>query len=166
MFNLSLTGVINKIVEQELVGKGRDGEALHLHLDLRMAYYTKTGGEYDTSRGLHLLYYVPDCASYISVFSAVTLSCFTKVKDVFDWKHEVTHDSCWRDISTINDLYFQMARQVIASLGDKGKDLAPKDMTEHNSFALFGNLYDWVPVEVKKDYTDPHSYRKSIVLLK
>jgi hypothetical protein len=168
MFNISLISVVNKIVEHELIGKGPPTllrqEALHFHLDLRMSYYGKNE-VFDISRGLHLLYYVRPGYSYpISVFSAITSSPFTKAKEVNEWKHEVTHDSCWRDIRTITELYFQMADQILTAMGEEGKSLAPKDMHEHNGFALFGPLYDWIPVEVKKDLTDPNNYRKTVIL--
>lgn len=174
MFNLPLMSVVNKIVEHELVGKGRDKEALHIHLDLRMSYYG-IHEVFNTSRGLHLLYWVPLRFSYISVFSAVTSSPFTKAKEIetlskvkeleaTGWKHEITHDSCWREIRTVTDLYFEMAKEIMTAMGDEAKLLAPVDMSEHNDFALFGSLFDWIPVEISKDPTDPHNYRKIIVL--
>jgi hypothetical protein len=165
MFNLPLVSVVNKMVEHELVGNGRDDEALHFHFDLRLAYYLPKGYKCNASAGLHLLYHLNKGYSYVSVFSAITESPFTKIAGVTEWKHETTHDSCWRELRTVVNLYFQMAEEINLRLKSSGhKEVAPCEMTEHNNFALFGKLYQWVPVQVTKDPSDKHNYRKLITI--
>jgi hypothetical protein len=119
--------------------------------------------EFHDRRGLHLLYHLPKGWASVSAFSAVTEKVFTNVYEVADWKHEITHDSCWRDISTFARVYFGLCENVNDQRQAAGlKPKAPALMTEHNSFQLFGRLFDWIPVEVTTDPTDDRNYRKLV----
>lgn len=168
MFKLDLRDVVSHIVRSELVGKGRENEALYLNFDLRMSYY-REGQEYYSSSGLHLLYHLrPDFAS-VSVFSGITSHPLAKIREVENWKHEGTHDSCWRNIDLFSTLYFAMAENINAKLeGDGFDSVAPADMNESNSFnSLFngGKYFDWVPVKVSMDRSDENGYRRMIEVL-
>lgn len=166
MLSMQIESLINAIVRQELRGKGREKEALHFHLDISISHYMDSE-HYSERRGLHLLYHLNPSGTYISVFSAVTDSPFTKVDEVTNWKHECTHDSCWANTRAFADLYFDLAGRINDALFEDGLDkIAPKDMTEHNSFYLFGPAFDWVPVEVSKDSTDDRNYRRIVKVTK
>lgn len=162
MLQMEIRSLVYHIVQQELVGKGKDREALHLNFDLRMASYND-GHTYDQSRGLHLLYHCFPHSSYVSVFSGVTASPFGRLREVKEWRHECSHDSCWRDVNIFSHIYFEMAQQINdARKADKREAIAPKDMSEHNSFR--DRVYQWVPVSVKKDESDDYNYRRIITL--
>lgn len=159
MLKIELSHIVAKIVQSELRGKGREKEALYFNFDIRLSFYTEDKN-YDESCGLHLLYHCNPHESYISVFTGVTENSFVKI-DKVEWKHGVTHDSCWRDISTFSDVYFGMANKINKRLidDDEGK-VAPKDMAL-NIF-LTKNLFSWVPVEVHKELD---SYRRIVTIL-
>jgi len=93
MLEMKIERLAEQIVRHHLLGQGRKKEALYLNFDLRLS-----SNRFDQSRGLHLLYHqIPDCAS-VSVFSAMTLSPFGRIGEITSWEHDVSHDSCWRDI--------------------------------------------------------------------
>lgn len=169
MLQIQVQNVVHAIVEQELRGKGREDSALYIHLDLRMSHHTDDKS-YDQSRGLHMLYYCLPHMNYISVFSSVTDSPFTGLRDVKEWKHECSHDSCWRDVNTYSQVYFKMAEDINSEIkqdwekkhpGRIAPQVAPKDMHEWHSFGRSG-LYMWVPVKVRKDPKDTNNYRKLV----
>lgn len=165
MLQIRLERVANQIVQSELLNKGgRQDEALYLHFDLRMGYFTNDES-YNESRGLHLLYHVKPGGSYVDVFSAVTDSPFDKIESVKEWKHEASHDSCWRDVSCFSKVYFEMAKGINEALSKNGqKEVAPVTMSEHSGFGHFEDLYKWVPIRIaRKDSSD--SYRKTIEVL-
>ncbi len=165
MLSMKIESLVAALVRHELVGKGRENEALYFNFDLRMGSYTD-GESYNQSRGLHLLYQVNPGYSYITVFSGITPSPFDKIKDVKEWKHECTHDSCWRDIQVFSQVYFEMAKQINeARVQDGLPEIAPAEMHEHNSFPLFNQTYLWVPVRITKDPNDAHNYRKLVEVL-
>jgi hypothetical protein len=120
---------------------------------------------------LHLLYHVNPNGSYVNVFSRVDSSPFLKVNatksvGAGDWQHECSHDSCWRNISVFSGLYFELAELINKALiADGFSAIAPKDMSEHNSSALFENLYNWVKVQLEKDPMDQYNYRKLVKLI-
>lgn len=174
MLTIRVETVVAAIVDQELRRKGRNKEALHFHFDLGMHYHhTYASGKVETfsqRRGLHLLYHCNVHSTYITVFSAITVSPFAAINKVEDedWKHEASHDSCWRDIRAFQESYFDMAEDINSALEKKGiEEVAPAAMQEHNSPAMFGQgLYSWVPVEVSKDPNDERNYRKIVKVLK
>lgn len=161
MLSLRLSSVAEAIVHSELIRKGREKEALYLNFDLRMSLHDK-GGDYNQSRGLHLLYHLMPGGGVVNVFSAVTPSPFGKLTDIPQWSHDCSHDSCWRDIPVFNKVYFEMAEHInqIREL-DGREPVAPKDMHEWHNIR---ELYRWVPAIITKDPTDPHSYRKLVTL--
>lgn len=101
MLTIGISRFAYQIVKQELAYKGRLNEALYIHFDLGMGHYTERKS-YTQRRGLHLLYYLRPEMSYITVFSSITASPFASIKEVPGWKHECTHDSCWRDINVFS----------------------------------------------------------------
>lgn len=164
--SITISILVNALVRQELQGKGREKEALHFHFDMGMAHYTNNK-TYSQRRGLHLLYHLNPKGTYISVFSAVTPSCFTGIHEVEKWTHEVTHDCCWaNDIKGISGTYFDMAEKINAALKrDNLPEVAPAHMSEHNGFLVGAPVFEWVPVEVTKDPEDDNRYRRLIKVL-
>lgn len=178
MLSMRIETLVNALVRQELVGKGREKEALHFHFSLGMAVYTssenyekrrKSGSidPFEEHRGLHMLYYVKPGFSYISVFSAITPSAFMKVDEVQDWTHEITHDSCWAQVDTFSRAYFDMAEKINQAMVKEGLEkVAPLNMSEYNTPPLFGPVFDWVPIEISKDPNDDRGYRRLVKVLK
>lgn len=165
MLTMKVEHLVAQIVKQELRGKGRKNEALYLNFDLGMSYFSK-GNEYSQRQGLHLLYHSLPHGSVITVFSALTESPFARRQDVQEWKHECSHDTCWRDVNTFSNAYFGMAECINAMLRKDGKfDVAPKDMHEFNHFDLSDRLFEWVPVEVTYDETDDFRHRRVVKFL-
>lgn len=164
---MRVDGLVAALVRELLIEpKGREGEALHFHFDLRMHYGYGYGTTYIASRALHLLYHLSPGYTYVTVFSAVLPSPFDKIDKVGTWKHETSHDSCWRDIQVFSQTYFEMAKQINEDLMSGGhNEVAPVKMSEYNSFPTFGKPFQWVPVEVTKDPTCDQSYRKLVKLL-
>jgi hypothetical protein len=147
-----------------LVVSDNDKKALHFHLDLRLSY-----DQHTIARGLHLLYHRHRSTSYISVFSAaIKDNPFIKLKQVDPntWKHEVTHDSCWREStsSVLTENYFEMANEVNQRLGEE-LAVAPCKMTDSTHFSLFDDAFDWVTVSVTKDLYDGNNYRRLVTVV-
>lgn len=177
MFNIGISHLVTHIVEHAFrdqkgdpnahrnLQKGYDTDALYIHFDVSMAHY-HNGGEYSQRKGLHLLYQRDPGYSYITVFTGVTESPFAKIKEV-EWKYITHHDSCWKDVSTFSEVYFDMAKKVNEMLVKDGlPEIAPRDMTEHNFLPLFGaDLYKWVKIHMKKDPTDERNYRRLVTIL-
>lgn len=165
MFSLRFDQLVSTIVNQELVGKGRDKEVLYINFDCRIAYYTNEKS-YNQSRGLHLIYGCRPGYSYVDVFSGVTESPFGSIREVESWKHETSHSSCWRDIKVFSSLYFEMAELINAERAKDGlKPVAPIKMSEHNSFRNHNRLFDWVPAIVETDPLDEYRYKRILKLI-
>jgi hypothetical protein len=170
MLSMKIEDLVSAIVRQELIGKGREDEALHFSFDISLSYY-QDGKSYSKRCGLHLLYHVNPNGSYVNVFSRIDASPFTKVnapqgEGVGEWVHECSHDSCWRNIRVFSTLYFDLAAQINQALiADGFTAVAPKDMSEHNNSPLFEALYTWVKVKLEKDPTDQYNYRKLVKLI-
>lgn len=166
MFEIKLERVVEQIVRHNLIGQGRETEALYINFDVRLHNYdNENNKEFYTSRGLHLLYYSKSYGGAISVFSAVTVSPFDRIYSVEEWKHEVTHDSCWRDVRVFSETYFKMADEINAQRKKEKLDkIAPCEMTQHCSFAgiASNHLFKWVEVLMKKDTSDSYNYRRTI----
>lgn len=169
MFDMSLQTLVNAIVSQELIGKGREKEGLLFSFDVSFCSYHETEvefKEFDTRRGLHFLYQVNPNYTYVNVFSAVTERPFDSPLKA-TWKHECSHDSCWRnDVQAFNRLYFDMAEEINQKLVAAGLPrVAPKDMSQHIfPGGMSRNLYSWVACHITKDPADPHRYRKLVTL--
>lgn len=163
MLNMNIENLVNSLVNQELVGKGREHEAIHFQFDLSLNYYTNNKS-YTERQGLHLLYHCKAHFRNITAFSALTESAFSNVKDIKEWIFQGSHDSCWRNLGIFSNAYFGMAARLNAQLSQDGlKNIAPKDMDQHNIFPLFSNqVFDWIPVRVTKDETDPIRHRRFI----
>ena len=165
MLSMSVSGIVDALVEQELVRKGGNDKALHFHFDLGLAHYTRSE-TYTARRGLHMLYHLRPGYGSVSVFSAVTHSPFVKVRAVDGWDHDTTHESCWRGVTTYSKVYFDMAQEVNSKIEEAGlAPIAPIMMTEHNTFSLFGPVYDWVDVEVTLDPKDRYQHRRIVKVL-
>ena len=169
MLNIRVQTMVAALVRQLLVDTGgKDGEALHLQLDLGMGYYKNDpmgARSYRARYGLHLLFHRKPGSGYVDTFSAITDSLFVKHTEIAQWTHETSHDTCWRDIQVFSQLYFRMAVEINSAMSKDGfPEVAPAEMTEHNSFALFESMWRWLPAEVSYDSTDPHHYRRIITL--
>lgn len=164
MLQMNLSSLVDAIVRQELIGKRGVvvGKALYFNFDVRLSH-SEERGSYHQSRGLHLLYHCK-FGTYIDVFSAVTENCFAQIKDVGNWKHEVSHDSCWSNLHVFSEVYFSMAEKINGERSAKGlAKVAPRDMHQWNGFGRQG-LYQWVPVDVTKDLADVRGYKKKVQL--
>jgi hypothetical protein len=165
VLSIKIQTVADAIVRQFLLDPGgRDNEALHIAIDASISDYE--GNEsFSDRRGLHLLYYLPKGYASVTVFSAITRSPFTKPWEVggMQWEHETTHDSCWRDVRVFSELYFDMCQCINDDRANAGLEAkAPALMTENNHFRLFGNLFDWIPVEVSTDPNDKNNYQRLV----
>lgn len=167
MLSMRIDSLIANLVRQELSDKDYSSDkALHFHLDLRMSYYQPDGKTYSDSCGLHLLYHSHKGYDSITVFSAVMGSPFARIKEVKEWDHEVTHDSCWRDISVFSRIYFAMAANINSKLLEDGcNEVAPITMSECNNFSTFSDAFNWVNVCITKDPNDSANYRRLIKIL-
>jgi len=98
----------------------------------------------------------------VSVFSAVLDSPFDKIGEVQEWKHETSHDSCWKDIQVFFQTYLGMAEEINKELIEEGyQKAAPSNMHQHNSFAMFGApVFSWVGV-----HRCSSSYRRKVQVL-
>lgn len=166
MLTIKISSVVDSIVKQMLARTPdfvEDDRALYFGFHLKLTHHSAS-----SACGLHLLYHRTPGSTYVSVFSAVT-PVFEKLEKIESnrWKHEATHDSCWRDIQAFSKIYFEMAADVNAQLGE-AYQVAPVDMSQHNSFDdMFTDVaFKWVKVKVKKDPTDTNNYRRLIELLK
>jgi hypothetical protein len=168
MLTISLNKIINQIVRHHLIPQGSE-KAMGFSFDIGLGYY-EGGLSFSERRGIHLLYHLLPGRHSISVFSAITKSPFTFLKNIKEWKHECTHDSCWADINFFTNVYFDMAHSInmARSINDEiikngRKEVPPTTMSEHNNFRLFGDkLFDWVDVDVSKGPTDKHNYRRKV----
>jgi hypothetical protein len=167
MFEMRLETLVNAIVSTELQGKGRENEGLLFSFDVSLTHYVNDIiGPVGRRKGLHLLYQVNPDYSYINVFSAVTDSPFDSPVNA-TWKHECTHDSCWRnDVDALSHLYFEMAEEINLQLEDSGHArVAPAAMVQNVFPGGIGrDLYRWVPCAISKDPADKHRYRKILTL--
>jgi hypothetical protein len=164
MLSIKIENVVSSMVRQLLINDDSDvikGKALHFHFDCRLGYE-----DFNVSRGLHLLYGRRPQGSYVDVFSAILDSPFDKISKVVNWKHECSHDSCWRDIGVFSQVYFDMADSINAKRVKEGLNaVAPIEMHEYNSFNEIDRFFQWVSVEITKDPSDERNYRKLIKVL-
>lgn len=159
MFAMKLENVVQAIVDIELRRNQDPSKGLLVSFDVGMADYS-TGSNYPEERGaVHLLYYVKPGGNYISVFSAFSKR-HTSIKEL-DWKHEVTHDSCWRDINIFSKVFFDFAQSLNTKLAKMGlPPKAPKDFSENVFFDGFSDPWKMIDVEVTNDPSDNRSYRR------
>lgn len=169
MLTIEVGSIVNNLVEQLLVKPRGNEKVLHFGFKCVLAYYEHTnhgGRSYDSHCGLHVLYHLKPQRTYVDVFSAIT-DLSTKIHDVKDWRHEASHDSCWRDIAAFNKAYFDLAENVNEKLEADGHErVAPMHMSEHNGPQLFGPVFSWVNATVTKDPACDRSYRKLITIEK
>lgn len=169
MLEVKLESIVYTLVDRiylsrdEFTSKARDdNKALYLNFDVSLSYY-ENGKKAGVRKGLHLVYYAP-FGRYVTVFSAVTDSCFAKCTEVKDWKHEITHDSCWRNLEIFSTLYFNSAKDINDQLEESGmKSVRPVDMNQ-NVF-INDELYRFINVEVSRDPADERGYRKILKVL-
>jgi hypothetical protein len=167
LLQMSVQSLVNAIVEQELVGKGRPDQGLYFAFDVGLTLYRGDDGECIDAkrRSLHLLYQANPEQTYIHVFSSTTDSPFSKPTDSdVIWQHEGSHDSCWRTCNAIDSLYFEMAEEINATLPAKQRR-SPADMTQFVNPQLFRGLFRWLPCKVERDNTDTRGYRRTLTLL-
>lgn len=158
--------MVSQLVEHMMYENKNRGEiALYVNFDCGLSSYNSEKS-YKDRLGLHLLYYLPDNYRSVSVFSGMTSSPFAHRNEVKNWKHEITHDSEWRNIGIFSKIYLDQAnRNNEKRVVDGLKEAAPRDMHEHNMFGHNEKIFEWVPVRVEKDKSDETSYRRIITLL-
>lgn len=160
MLQMKVKNVVAGIARQEVQQSGRENQALYFNFDVRLSCYTDDES-YDESCGLHLLYHSKPGFTYVDVFSAVTENCFAGIREVEDWKHESSHDSCWRDIQVFSQVYFGMAERINQQLKEDGLSrVAPCNMSQNIWFQ--DSAFRWIPVEIEKDRDDDRNYRKLV----
>src|SRR5690606_2308211 len=138
-------------------------KGLHLSFDVSLSSYTNSK-EYNARCGLHLVYHAR--TNYVTVFSGITSSPFSHPALVQEWKHESTHDSCWRDVNTFSDLYFRNAEIVNTKRQQDGlKAIAPKNMSQNVFFSRLDSVWSWIPVEITKDPEDEYKHRRILKVL-
>lgn len=169
MLSIAVSNVVAQIVRHHLLPAGNE-KAMYFSFDCGLGYYVDSrtvSNRFNQRRGLHLLYHLKPGYGSISVFSAVTESPFAKLKDISAWKHEVTHDSCWRDVRIFTEVYFEMAEKINQALLEKqiSPAVAPAAMSEYTSFRSLNNLFELVPVSISVDNTDNRNYKRVIHLL-
>jgi hypothetical protein len=150
MFELPLRSLVQTIVRSQFPKNAREGEALHIGFDVRLGDYSDDL-ENSLSAGVHLIYHCR-FGNYITVFSGVTDRPFDDYKSIEAWTHEVTHDSCWRDIQIIDRVYFSFADELNRLRLEAGLNRkAPKEFNQFVDFLHMDSMFAWVPVEVTKD---------------
>lgn len=167
MLSLKMSSVVSSLVEQLLQNdhNRQEGAALHFHFDCRMSHYGSSEINATAAKALHLLYHLRPGMTYIDVFSGERHNPFDRIHTVDTWRHEVTHDSVWREAEVFNRVYFELAGRVNAHLVSKGaKEVAPVLMSEHTRFGIFGQAFQWVQVDIRKDPADQSNYRKILTL--
>lgn len=170
MIVMNLDNLVHSLVSYELDGKGREREALYFNFDLRMHFFQRDANsrvkEFGSSRGLHLLYHQFPGHRTITVFTAITKSCFAPLQDVPKWKHVASHDECWKyDNRSFHEVYMEMADEINQEMLDAGyKDVAPNDMSQNCYFAGLGSRppFQWVPAAITKDPEDKNNYRRLV----
>lgn len=152
MFQMKVISVVDSLVNTLLVRQPdmNPGKAVLFELDLKLSSYEDN--ETFTSRtNLHLLYNkMHSYGRYISVFSyeGVVSTLIDPRDRGYIWKHEGTHDSCWRDLSLVSDIYFRCARVVNEQRQAAGyKPIPPRDMCDNAGPALFAPTFRFVDVE-------------------
>lgn len=160
MLTMKIETLVNALVQSELSKNQEKNKALYFGFDLHLSVSTPSVFK---RRGLNLLYYKE--GAFTSVFSAVT-NLQWSVPEKTEWKHEVSHDSCWRDIRVFSETYFKMAEEINKYLRDFGyEEVAPCNMNQLNTPRMFGSLYEWKKVKVIKDSTDQNNYRRLVELI-
>lgn len=168
--SIEIESLVNNLVEQLLVKPGGNEKTLHFGFKCEQAHYHSAqykGRSYYARGGLHLLYHRLPGYGYVNVFSAITSGLDVKIDKVTDWKHESSHDSCWRNIGAFNEVYFGLAQQLNEKLEADGHEtVAPMNMTQHNGPQLFGPIFSWVNAKVTIDPADDRRYRKLVEIEK
>jgi hypothetical protein len=164
MLKIEADCIINDLVRNNLQGKGHRDAALYFHLDCSISSY-EDSEKFSERMGLHLLYWCPPGISYISVFAAQMENPFHSRKEVREWKHLITHDSCWAQTRFFSENYFAMAKLVNEQRVRAGlQEIAPRVMTQLNRFHR-ESIALWVPVMVGKDPNCDRNYRLTLTIL-
>ena len=164
MFKMPVQHVVNTLVKGMMQKQEPPkGKGLLVSLDVQLTSYLGEGLESPFfRREIHLLYSrYQGAGSYISVFSCVKGYGGGLNPKEFTWKHEVTHDSCWRDLTVVSDVYFQAAAEINKKRVDAGlAEVAPYLMTDHSAFDILP--FRWVDV-VQTKVRDDSRYKIEVV---
>lgn len=150
---MRLTDLIPYLVEE--LTPGDRNKALRLNFDVRLGWY-KDNKTYNHSADIELLFR-RDCGHF---------DVFSRTDPEGEWRHTSSHDSEWKTdgLRDIDSLYFKMARETIDEVGDD--KLAPKDLSMTVWFRGWTQKwYEIVDVEVSKDPSDFHGYKKIVKIL-
>ena len=167
MFEMRLDSLIQSIVRSNLSQNIKEGQAMYIHFNASLYDFDQSNRDgNEISVGLHLLYSCLPKRNCITVFSGVSPDSFRGIKEVKSWKHEVTHDSCWTDISVLNDTFFSMAKTLNDRRVGWGLPIkAPNQFSQNVTFPLSDKLWEWVDVKITKNPTDVHHYQKCVEVL-
>ena len=142
MFQMPVINVVDSLVNTLLVKQPdlNPGKAVLFELDLKLASIEGFTA-FKSCASLHLLYNkMHSYGSYISVFSyeGVVSNLIDPRDRGYIWKHEGTHDSGWKGLSLVSDIYFRCAREVNTQRKAVGhKCVPPKDMHDYSGPMLF-----------------------------
>lgn len=159
MLQTNVSRVVEALVDEKLIRSENVfvDRGLHFRFFCKTSYGVATV-DYSATCYLNLMYHRVPGSNVISVFSAVTLGRDEEIK----WNHEVSHDSCWRsDNQSFNKVYFDLAKKVNGQIIASGsRQVAPIKMHNECIFDFLFDLCKFVLVEVNKDSTDEHNYRR------
>lgn len=129
-------------------------EGIAVRFQMQLKYYAD---EFSASRYEN---FVVIFTSNTSVFVATPddVFCWDKTPELF--VNTSNHDSCWRSdgLRFLSQCYFEMADSINTELLDKGfKEVAPRDMSQHNRFN-FGKMVERVRIE-KEKLDDSYHYK-------
>lgn len=162
MFEMRLDSLVQQIVKSHFPYKNPDfaNKGLYVAFDVRMSDYDV---DVTHSAFIHLIYHAQPESNCITVFAGLSTQS-SSIKDVKEWKHEITHDSCWRNINVFNSVYFYMAEKLNETRKEKGlSEKAPKDFHTFVDFPFVSDkLYDLIPIAIAKD---PENHYKRILTL-
>lgn len=150
MFSIEISRIVYPLVKQ-LMKEKPEGKGLLFSFDVSLSDHSNGLG-LSYRRELDLLYNTYSRnGTYISAFSRIGVLGEERDRKKHVWTHECTHDSCWRDLSVISNLYFEGARVINDKRVRAGlKEIAPRDMGDHTGFNIFRPAFEWVDVEQTK----------------
>ena len=159
MFSIDISRVVSSLVKQ-LMKEKPEGKGLLLSFDVGLSDHSQ-GLHY--RRELNLLYNIYNSnGTYISAFSRTGKMGEERDPKKYVWAHECTHDSCWRDLTVISNLYFEGAYLINGFRVKAGlEEMRPCDMSDHTRFNTFKPAFEWVNVEQTK--LNDYSYDIKIV---
>lgn len=145
---------------------GRPTKALHLAFSCR-AHYSGPDRDGQAIRTLHFLFNRPwGSKGFATTHTFATTTSFLdligKVNEANGWEHLSSHDSCWRSAvwSKIGEVTKELQDEVVEQTRCE-----PNEVSISTGFVLLAPFYRWVDVQIDRDETDKHGYRKLVKVL-